>query len=96
MFAPSIPIKDPLEAAWQAAKSVRMEFKRELDREFYTIAVTWFPDMEDEDILDAAHGRSVRMLFAQGELVQRLVSLPKDDELQPSSTAGTSSRRWRC
>ncbi len=78
------PIKDPLEAAWQAAKSVRMEFKRELDREFYTIAVAWFPDMEeDEDILDAADGRSVRMLVGQGELVQRLVSLPKDDELQP-------------
>ena len=78
------PIKDPLERAWQAAKSVRAEFKRELDREFYTIAVAWFPDMEeDEDIRDAAHGRSVRMLFGQGEVVQRLVSLPKDDELQP-------------
>ena len=38
---------------------------------------------EDEDILDAADGRSVRMLVGQGELVQRLVSLPKDDELQP-------------
>ena len=78
------PVDNPLEAAWQAAKSVRMEFKRELDREFYTIAVAWFPDMEpDEVILNAAEGRSVRMLFGQGELVQRLVSLPKDDELQP-------------
>ena len=37
---------------------------------------------EDEDILDAADGRSVHVLFRQGELVQRLADFPKEDELQ--------------
>ena len=77
------PIDNPLEGAWQAAAEVRKEFKRKLDLNLYTIAVAWFPDMdEDEDILDAADGRSVHVLFRQGELVQRLADLPKDDELQ--------------
>ena len=77
------PIDNPLEGAWQGAKSVRTELKRELDLNTYVIAVAWFPDMdEDEDILDAADGRSVRLFFGQDELVQQLVHLPKGDELQ--------------
>ena len=77
------PIDNPLEKAWQAAKAVRTELKRELDLNAYVIAVAWFPDMdEDEDILDEAGGRSVRLFFGQADLAQRLVDLPKDDELQ--------------
>ena len=77
------PVDNPLEKAWQAAKSVRTELKRELDLNAYVIAVAWFPDMdEDEDILDEAGGRSVRLFFGQVDLAQRLVNLPKDDELQ--------------
>ena len=73
-----------LEKAWQAAKSCRSELKRELDLNAYIIAVAWFPDMdEDEDILDEAGGRSVRLFFGQADLAERLVDLPKEDELQP-------------
>ena len=76
-------VDNPLEGAWQAAKSVRTEIKRELDLNTYVIAVLWFPDMEeDEDILEEAEGRSVHLIFGEVDLVQRLVSLPKDDELQ--------------
>ena len=74
---------NPLERAWQAATSVRTELKRELDLSTYVIAVAWFPDMdEDEDILDEASGRSVRLFFGQADFAQRLVNLPKDYELQ--------------
>ena len=77
------PMDNPLERAWQAVKSVRTELKRELDISTYVIAVAWFPDMdEDEDILDEASGRSVRLLFGHANLAQRLVDLPKEDELQ--------------
>ena len=75
---------NPLERAWQAAKSVREELKRALDLKTYVIAVVWFPDMEeDEDILDEASNRSVRVIFGQAELAQQLVNLPKGDQLQP-------------
>ena len=74
---------DPLEQAWQAAKSVRTALKRELDLNTYVIAVAWFPDMEeDEDILDEVGGRSVHLFFGQVDLVQLLVKLPKEEELQ--------------
>ena len=74
---------NPLERAWQAAKAVRTELNRGLDLRAYIIVVAWFPDMdEDEDILDEASGRRVRLLFGQADLAQRLVDLPKDDELQ--------------
>ena len=77
------PMDNPLEKAWQAAKSVRTELKRELDLNAYVIAVAWFPDMdEDEDILDEVGGRSVRLFFGQADLAQRLVDLPNEDELQ--------------
>ena len=70
------PMDNPLERAWQAAKSVRTELNRELDLTTYVIAVAWFPDM------DEAGGRSVRLFFGQADLAQRLVDLPKADELQ--------------
>ena len=77
------PMDNPLERAWQAAKSVRMELKRELDLNTFVIAVAWFPDMdEDEDILDELGDRKVRVFFGQADLAQRLVDLPKGDELQ--------------
>ena len=77
------PVDNPLEQAWQAAKSVRMALKRELDLNTYVIAVAWFPDMEeDEDILDEAGGRSVHLFFGQVDLVERLVKLPREEELQ--------------
>ena len=83
------PIDNPLEGAWQAAAEVREELKRKLDLKLYTIAVGWFPDMEpDEDILDAAAGRSAHPLFGRGELVQRLVKLPNDKEMQPQLRGG--------
>ena len=76
-------VDNPLEKAWQAAKSVRSELKRELDLNAYIIAVAWFPDMdEDEDILDEAGGRSVRLFFGEADLAQGLVNLPTDKELQ--------------
>ena len=79
----SSAMDNPLERAWQAAKSVRTELKRELDLNTYVIAVAWFPDMdEDDDILDEAGGRSVRLFFGQIDLAQKLVDLPKEDELQ--------------
>ena len=76
-------MNNPLEKAWQAATSVRTELKRELDLNTYVIAVAWFPDMdEDEDILDEADGRSVRLFFGQADFAQWMVDLPKGDELQ--------------
>ena len=78
-----VPVDNPLEAAWQTARSVRTELKRELDLNTYVIAVAWFPDMEeDEDILDEVDGRSVHLCFGEIDLVQRLLNLPKNDELQ--------------
>ena len=78
-----VPVDNPLESTWQAAKSVRRELNRELDLNTYVIPVAWFPDMEeDEDIVDETGDRSVRLFFAEVDLVQRLVNLPKDNELQ--------------
>ena len=77
------PIDNPLEAVWQAGKSVRVELNRALKLNTYAIAVVWFPDMEEaEDILDEADGRSVHLCFGKVDLVQRLVSLPTEDQLQ--------------
>ena len=77
------PIDNPLEGAWQAAKAVRTALKEELEIGAYVIPVVWFSGMEeDEDVLDEASGRSVRVLFAQDEMVQRLVNIPKGVELQ--------------
>ena len=42
---------------------------------------------EDEDILDEAGGRSVGLFFGQVDLAQRLVKLPKEDELQTQLSA---------
>ena len=80
------PMDNPLEKAWQAAKSVRTELNRKLGVNTYVIAVAWFPDMdedEEEDILDEAGDSSARLLFGQVDLTQRLVDLPKGEELQP-------------
>ena len=55
----------------------------ELDLNTYIIPVARFPDMdEEEDILDEAGGRSVRLFFGQVDYAQRLVNLQKGDELQ--------------
>ena len=78
------PMDNPLERAWQAATSVRTELNLKLNFRAYIIAVAWFPDMdEDEDILDDAGGRKVRLFFGQADLARRLVDLPKEDELRP-------------
>ena len=77
------PMDNPLERVWQAAKSIRAELNRALGISTYIIPVAWFPDMdEDEDILDEADGRSVRLLFGQADPVQQLASFPRDEELQ--------------
>ena len=82
------PVKNPLEAAWQAGKAVRTDLKRAVIPNNYVIPVTWFPDMtEDEDILDEANGRSVRLAFGQVDLVQLLPSLPSGEQLQPQLSA---------
>ena len=79
------PIYKPLEGVWQAAKAVREELNRKLDIGAYVIPVAWFPDMdEDEDILDEVGDSKVRLLFGQADLAQRLVHLPKGDELRPN------------
>lgn len=80
-----LPIDNPLERAWQAAKAVRAELKRELEIGAYVIAVAWFPDMDEdqgEDILDETGGSSVRLFFGQAGLAQRLANLPKEEEVQ--------------
>ena len=90
------PMDNPLERAWQAAKSVRTELKRELDLKTYVIAVAWFPDMdEDEDILDEAVAAacgcsSVRLTWPSGWWVS-----PRTMSCRPTSAAGSSSGRWR-
>lgn len=77
------PVDNPLEQAWQAARAVRAELNRQLELNTYVIAVLWFPDMaEDEDILDEADGRSVHLCFGEVDLAQRLVNLPREDQLQ--------------
>ena len=77
------PIDNPLEMVWEAAKSIRAELNRALGISTYIIPVAWFPDMdEDDDILDEADGRSVRLLFGQADPVQQLASFPRDEELQ--------------
>lgn len=77
------PIDNPLEAAWQAAKSVRIALEPELGFQPYAIPVAWFPDMaENEDILDEAEGRSARVLFGQVDLAPVLAELPKSEQLQ--------------
>ena len=82
------PVENPLEAAWQAAKAVRTELKRAGFPNSYTIPVAWFPAMaEDEDILDEASGRKVRLAFGQVDLVPFLLSLPSQEELQPQLSA---------
>jgi len=78
-----VPVDNLLEAAWQAAKSVRIALEPELKFQPYVIAVAWFPDMEEsEDILDEADGRSVRLLFGQVDLERALANLPKEEEMQ--------------
>ena len=77
------PVENPLESAWQAAKSVRVALESELRFQPYTIAVAWFPDMEeDEDILEEAEGRSTRVIFGPVDLAPALVELPRNKELQ--------------
>ena len=93
-----LPIDNPLERAWQAAKAVRAELKRKLDLNTYVIAVAWFPDMDEdqgEDILDETGGSSVRLFFGQAGLAQRLANLPNESEVQAHLNAGISSARWR-
>ena len=77
------PVDDPLEAAWQSAKGVRMELKRQLDIGSYVIPVVVFTDMEpDPAIMEAAQGRSVRVFWNTRDAVARLASLPGEHEVQ--------------
>ena len=77
------PVDNPLEVAWQAAKSVRIALEPELGFQPYVIAVAWFPDMaENEDILDEAEGRSARVLFGPVDLAPVLAELPRSEQLQ--------------
>ena len=83
-----VPADNPLEACWQAAKSVRTALKRKLNLNAYVIAVPWFPDMEeDEDILDETRGRNVHPLFGDVDLARRLVKFPTEEELQTQLSA---------
>ena len=38
---------------------------------------------DDAGIMQAAQGRGVRVFFGQDEMVQRLVTLPDEEQLQP-------------
>ena len=79
-----VPVGNPLEAAWQAGKSVRTYLNRKLELNTYVMAVVWFPDMEeDQDIVDEVDGRSVGLFFEEVDLIQRLVGLPREGQLQP-------------
>ncbi len=79
-----VPVGNPLEAAWQAGKSVRTYLNRKLELNTYVMAVVWFPDMgEDQDIMDEVDGRSVGLFFEEVDLVQLLAGLPREDQLQP-------------
>ena len=76
-------VDNPLETAWQSAKAVRMELKEQLELGCYVISVVVFTDMEpDAAILEAAQGRSVRVLWGTNDLVERLANLPEERELQ--------------
>ena len=77
------PVDNPLEAAWQAARSVRIALEPKLRFQPYVIAVAWFPEVEENaDILDEADGRSVRLLFGPVDLEPVLANLPRKEELQ--------------
>ena len=76
-------VDNPLETAWQSAKAVRMELKEQLELGCYVISMVVFTDMEpDAAILEAAQGRSVRVLWGANDLVERLANLPEERELQ--------------
>ena len=77
-------VSDLIEEAWQAAMQVRLAIKGELGIGAYTIPVIIFNDMEpNAGIMEAAQGRGVRVFFGQDEVVQRLVTLPDEEQLQP-------------
>ena len=77
-------VADLIEEAWQAAMQVRLAIKGELGIGAYTIPVIIFNDMEpNAGIMEAAQGRGVRVFFGQDEVVQRLVTLPDEEQLQP-------------
>ena len=78
------PVPDLIEAAWQAARQVRLAIKGKLGIGAYTIPVIIFNDMgADAGIMQAAQGRGVRVFFGQDDVVQRLVNLPDEEQLQP-------------
>ena len=76
-------VDNPLETAWQSATAVRTELKEQLELGCYVISMVVFTDMEpDAAILEAAQGRSVRVLWGANGLVERLANLPEERELQ--------------
>ena len=82
-------VPDLIEAAWQAARQIRLAIKGELRRGAYTIPVIIFNGMgPDAGIMEAAQGRGVRVFFGQDEVVQRLVNLPDEEQLQPRLGSG--------
>ena len=77
------PVDNPLETAWQSAKAVRVELREQLELGCYIIPMAVFTDMDpDPAILEAAKGRSVRVLWGVHDLVERLANLPEERELQ--------------
>ena len=72
------------EEAWQCAMTAKAELRRELDIGAFFIPVVVFVDMTpDDDILDEVGGRGVRLLWGLDDLPQRLLTLPKEDDLHP-------------
>ena len=83
------PVSDLIEETWQAAKSVRMALKRGLGIGAYVIPVVVFADMApDAGIMEAAQGRGVRVFFGADGVVQRLATLPDEEQLQTHLHAG--------
>ncbi len=77
------PVSDLIEETWQAAKSVRMALKRGLGIGAYVIPVLVFADMSpDASIMEAAQGRGAWVFFGADGVVQRLGTLPDEEQLQ--------------
>ena len=77
------PVSDLIVETWQAAKSIRMARKRGLGIGAYVIPVVVFADMSPyAGIMEAPQGWGGWVFFGADGVVQRLATLPDEDQLQ--------------
>ena len=90
-------VPDLIEAAWQAARQIRLAIKGELRRGAYTIPVIIFNDMEpNAGILEAAQGRGCGCSSGRTRWSSDWSTCLTRSSCSPGWAAVTSSRRWRC